>query len=417
MITVGIDIGKEKHAAAILDANGRRLVKTNFYPNTREGADRLLKAMEQFAPPCETHAGMESTGSYWAAFHSYLVKAGCRVDVINPLVTSASMAGDIRGRKTDRQDAEKIAALMLTGDYTPNFTGGPDERRVKAVTRQHGYEKGHMAATKTHFKSLLDVAFPEFGDIVDDVYSVFSMNLLEKYPTAAHLSAARKASVAALVAKYTRGKDAEEEAKRLITAAKASLAAGLDEHEEYAVAVRDTLQAIRDCEARIAKLESAIKEKPATGIARTLMQIKGAGVILPRVIAAEYGDLSRFEKSPKTGSSRGMAKRLLAFAGAEPRVKESGKWKGEIRVSKRGSGYLRYALYMLAFSISRFDPYFRGIYEYHKNTLHKHHCKALLCVVAKLLDVICALHKSGRDYTVEKPGANVINSPEANCEK
>ena len=99
-----------------------------------------------------------------------------------------------------------------------------------------------------------------------------------------------------------------------------------------------------------------------------------------------------------------MAKRMLAYAGAEPRIRESGKWKGTVRMSKRGSGALRTALMQIAFTISQNDAYFKAVYDRQMNA-NKHHKVALTFVVEKLLEVICSLWKSGRDYTVEKPSA------------
>ena len=117
MITCGIDIGKGKHAVAIIDELGRQLVRTRFYDNTRAGAEKLMEELARHAEPAQVHVGMESTGNYWRAYYDFLSKKGCVVDVINPIVTSASSAGDIRGRKTDKRDAEAIAEVVMRGKW------------------------------------------------------------------------------------------------------------------------------------------------------------------------------------------------------------------------------------------------------------------------------------------------------------
>ena len=129
--------------------------------------------------------------------------------------------------------------------------------------------------------------------------------------------------------------------------------------------------------------------------------IKGAGKTMPMVIASEFGGFERFEASPTTGKGADMAKRMLAFAGCEPRIRESGKWKGRIKVSKRGSGQLRLALYLVANTIRMNDDYFRAVYDEKIKT--KHHSVALFYVIRKLLEVLCSLHKSGRTYSIAKP--------------
>ena len=90
MITCGIDIGKGKHAVAIIDELGRQLVRTRFYDNTMAGAEKLMEELARHAEPAQVHVGMESTGNYWRAYYDFLSKKGCVVDVLNPIVTSAS---------------------------------------------------------------------------------------------------------------------------------------------------------------------------------------------------------------------------------------------------------------------------------------------------------------------------------------
>ena len=80
MITCGIDIGKGKHAVALLDESGRDIGQARFYDNTRDGAEKLLERLRGLSDLASVHIGMESTGNYWRAFHDYLQKAGCKVE-------------------------------------------------------------------------------------------------------------------------------------------------------------------------------------------------------------------------------------------------------------------------------------------------------------------------------------------------
>ena len=151
MIAIGIDIGKGKHAVAVIDEVGRPLCKSAFYDNNRAGAEKLLAALRVVAPPSGgTRIGMEATGGYWFALHDFLVKAGYRVDVINPIVTSASISGDVRGRKTDKGDALAIARVVLRGgDQTPaEFGQGfPTSHGSHAAAFVHGRAAfGHETA-------------------------------------------------------------------------------------------------------------------------------------------------------------------------------------------------------------------------------------------------------------------------------
>ena len=404
MIAIGIDIGKGKHAAAAVDESGRIVLKPAFYANNREGAERLLAVLATVAPPGKSRIGMEATGSYWFAFHDFLVGAGYQVDVFNPIVTSASIAGDIRGRKSDKGDALAISRVVLGGDRAPRRNTDATSRRLMALTRHRSFMVAQRSDMKRHLRSLLDAVFPEFLALFGDELTPFALALLESYPTATALARAKRPSVAKIVKAHTRGRDVVAEAEALVKAARASLGVGSDVSDTFGVCIVSSVKSIRDMDGRIEAVEAEIEAFEEPKLATIISKIKGSGKLLPKVIAAEYGDVSRFETDPETGKRRGMAKRMLAYAGAEPRIRESGKWQGTVHMSKRGSGALRTALMRISFTISQNDAYFKSIYD-KQIKANKHHRVALSYVAEKLLDVICSLWKSGREYTVGKPAA------------
>ena len=408
MITCGIDIGKDKHAVAIIDEHGKELCKPKFYNNTKADADKLIAELKKYGELHQIQIGMESTGTYWFAYHDYLANAGCSVEVINPLITSASIAGDVRGRKTDKQDAKKIAMVVFMGDYVHRCPEGIEARKLKALTRQRGFLMEGRTSAKLRLGSLLAEAFPEFVTAFDRPCLALLNGILSKYPTAMAMKKARVKTLAAIIDENSRGRNGEEEAKRLIDMAKASICADSEVAEYLAVSIRSTLGVIVAFDNQIRDVEIHIEAFEAPATAKLIMGIKGSGKVLPKVIAAEFGDIERFHHDPKTGSTKGMDKRMLAFAGCEPRIRESGKWRGTIRISKRGSGNLRAALYRIANTIRENDDYFRGVYEEKRKS--KHHSVALLYVVAKFLEVICSCYKDGRNYSPVKPSHAVINS-------
>ena len=223
-----------------------------------------------------------------------------------------------------------------------------------------------------------------------------------KYPTASHLARARKPSLAKIVRANTRGRDVDAEARRLIDAAKDSISLDCEIADALARCIVSSIQTIAALDDRVKDVEESIKGFEPPDLAAKLMSIKGSGKVMPMVVAAEFGDISRFRTNPKNGSEAGMHKRLLAFAGCEPRIRESGKWRGRKFISKRGSRQLRTALYLLANNVRQWDPYFKAVYE-RKVGSGKHHNVAVFYVVAKLIEVLCALYKSRRNYAAIQP--------------
>ena len=397
MITVGIDIGKEKHAAAILGAGGRLLAKPAFFDNTHDGAKKLWAQIARHGGGDGVRVGMEATGNCWKPFRDFLAAKGATVDVINPIVTSASMAGDVRGRKTDKQDAVAIAGIVARGEHAARRPEGEAERDLKCLTRQRRYLVSGRSGTKNRLRDQLLESFPEFPALFKDLFSRLPLALLGKWPGAAELARARKVSVAKVVKANSRGKDAGKEAARIIAAARDSICFAHPPPKSAALCIRSTLRALRDLDASIEEIDAEIQECERPEMARLMEGIKGAGKTMPMVIASEFGGFERFEASPTTGKGADMAKRMLAFAGCEPRIRESGKWKGKTKVSKRGSGQLRLALYLAANAIRMNDDYFRAVYDEKIKT--KHHSVALFYVIRKLLEVLCSLHRSGREYS------------------
>ena len=345
---------------------------------------------------------MESTGNYWRAYYDFLTDRGCVVDVINPIVTSASSAGDIRGRKTDKRDAESIAEVVLRGKYVRRRDEGLQERKLRALTRQRGFIVEERTAAKLHLASQVAEAFAEFESLFEDPYGTLALAVLSKYPTARHLARARKSSLAKIVRANTRGRDVDAEAQRLIGAARDSISLACEITDALARCIISSIRTIMDLDERVKDVEEAIKGFDPPDLASKLMSINGSGKIMPMVVAAEFGDISRFRTNPKDGSEAGMHKRLLAYAGCEPRIRESGKWKGHKFISKRGSRQLRTALYLIANNIRQWDPYFKAVYK-RKIEAGKHHSVAVFYVVVKLIEVLCALYKSGRNYAVIQP--------------
>ncbi len=401
MIAVGIDIGKEKHAAAILDAGGRPLAKPAFFDNTHDGARKLWALIARHAGGDTVRVGMEATGNCWKPFHDFLAARGAEVDVMNPIVSSASMAGDVRGRKTDKRDAVVIAGIVARGERPAYRPEGEDERGLKCVTRQRRLLVSDRSGMKNRLRDQLLESFPEFPALFNDLFAPLPLALLDRWPGVVELARARRDSVAKVVKANSRGKDAAKEAERIIAAAKDSICFAHPPPKSAALCIRSTLRALRDLDANIEEIEAEIQKCKRPDMARLLDGIKGAGQILPMVIASEFGGFERFEALSSADAGSRMAKRMLAFAGCEPRIRESGKWKGQTKVSKRGSGQLRLALYLIANSIRMNDAYFKAVYDEKAKT--KHHSVALFYVIRKLLDVLCSLHKSGRTYSIMKP--------------
>jgi len=385
MIHVGIDIGKNRHAAAAVDEAGVCVMPPRFLTQDAGGFASLFGALDGLGGAASVAVGMEATGHYWKVLRHALASRGYRVDVINPPITSREASADVRGRKSDKLDALAIANVMRRGDYSPAPAELPASDALKSLTRYRRTLVARCTDAKLRLTSALDVAFPEAAKTLGDLFGAASLAVIKAFPSARLAAAADIRRLTSLFAKASGGQLGREAAKAYREAARHSLSLTIhNEGEEFVIArIVDEIRAVT---ARIEEVERRILAEPQPVIAGILGSIRGAGKIQPMVVAAELGDLSRF-------AGADMARKVLAYAGSEPRVRESGTWKGRAKISKRGSRALRNALYLMAGTIRLHSPCFNEVYK-RQVAKGKHHGVALGHVVRKIVDVMCGMYKT-----------------------
>lgn len=382
---VGVDIGKRRHAVGAVDEMGKVIMNPRTFTQNAGGFASISDLLNTLGGPTQVLVAMEATGPYWRVLRHHLARAGYRVDVINPLITSREASADVRGRKTDKLDALAIARAAIRGGHHPAPPEDPAFDSLRAYARQRQHLVGRRSDAKRRLEASLDVVFPEAAAALGDLFSRTALAVLAVFPSARLLASADRRRLHALFAKTLGRERGRTLAEAVRTAAAQSVALSLViEGEEFIIS--QLIGDIRALDAQIDQVELRLKACLLPEAARWLQSIKGAGQVHPRIIAAELGDLQRFA-GPQ------MASRILAFAGAEPRIRESGKWKGHSKMSKRGSPTLRHSLYLLATTVRLHTPYFNQIYKHHI-AKGKHHTVALSHVMRKLVEVMCGMYKT-----------------------
>jgi transposase len=385
MIYVGVDIGKGRHAAAAVDEAGKTVMEARFFTQDAGGFASFFGALKACGGPESVAVGMEATGHYWKVLRHALDERRCRVDVINPLVTSREASADVRGRKNDKLDAFAIAHAMRKGGYSPAPAAQATTDTLKALARHRKALVESRANAKRRLIAELDVAFPEAEKTLGDLFGAASLAVVKACPSARMAAAANIRSLTALFSKASGGKLRREAAEAYREAARHSLSLSMDATGEEFV-IPQIIDEIHAATAQIAKVEERMKKEPRPMLATMLGSIRGAGRIQPLAVAAEIGDPERF-------AGPDMARKVLACAGCEPRVRASGKWKGKTKMSKRGSPTLRNALHLLATTIRLHSPYFNSIYK-RQIARGKHHNVALSHVIRKIVEIMCGMYKT-----------------------
>lgn len=343
MISVGIDVGKRSHEVCLMDAEGRQIGRFFRFQHSRQSMTALVELLRQQPEPCII--ALEATGHYWLAVYHHLLQEGFTVVTVNPLQCHAYRRSTIRKVKNDRRDAWIIADLLRIGRIRPSYVPGPDILPLRDLARFRMELVDQVGDAKRRVLCVLDKVFPEYESLFSSVFIATSRELLKRAATAEEFATLDLKEISHVVKKASRGRLGMERAERLQQAARTSL--GLPYLRDAAtVELRCLLSQVEFLEIQVETIESAIK-RLFSRVDQHLTSMKGIGIISAATIYAEIGDIHRF---PTLES-------LVAFAGIDPTIFSSGEFEGTRRhISKRGSPYLRKALWMAATGARRWNP-------------------------------------------------------------
>lgn len=392
---VGIDVAKRGHVVCALDApTGAVRQKALKVEASAAGYAGLCAQLARWGPPPALLIGLEATGCLWEPLHDALTRAGYRVVVLNPRQTAAWAAGLGLRAKTDGLDALALARGLLAGYGRASALPSETVQALRELTRARRDLVQSRAAARQRLRDELVVAFPELPGYTPDRCDLAApavLHLLGAYGSARALAAAPPAEVAALLEEHSGGRWGPAQAAALQAHAARS-AASTRAVAARGVVVRTFARHLLDLQPRIAELEAAIAEVLADDEdGRRLRQIPGIGPLHAATIRAELGDVSRFAAVDE----------VVAYAGLDPRTRQSGQFVGQQKRSKRGPGALRHALYLAALVASRSAAEWRAR---SRRLLDRGRSKkeALTILSRALLKVVYHLLRTGERYDAER---------------
>jgi transposase len=388
---VGIDVGKRWHHAAFVGPEGQDLAKTLRFANTAEGYATFQGRLEAAARGGRVRIALEATGHYWLALYQRLNDDGQEVVVFNPMQTHAFTNTSIRGAKTDRVDARRIAQL-LRQEPLP-VTVKPDEDRIalRELTRLRCRLAARLAEDKNRLLATLDRAFPEYETVFANVFGVASLALLKEYPLPALIADLDVGRLTELLFQASRRHLGRAKAEQVQAAARTSFGLRMA-HDVLAREVRLHVESIGFLEGQMKQLDGPIRGILAVQ-QELLATVPGFGPVVAATVLAELGDVTRF------AGAKDPAKAVVAVAGIDPKPDDSGQRASYRRMSKRGSPYLRQALYQAAFAAWQHDAQLGALYR-RKLAEGKPHRVALNAVANKLCHIVYACLRDGRPYEV-----------------
>ena len=383
---VGIDVSKGYADFVILDSSGSEVTKSFELYDTFEGHQTLLEILKQLLEEEQAeviYAGVESTGAYennWLhtlkSFASQLPMQAAR---INPLGVKNSHKADLNRTTTDKVSAKSIAKYMIKYPEKISYNEVEYNKTVK----------NFLTNVRLHIKQNIQllnqleintyIAFPELLPYCKDGFSEWALTLLRNYPTAKRLSHGHRSKISDI--SYITPKKADE----LKAKAKESVASADDELMEDLIS--NLSQEILDKKSQIKKEKKKIKEYIDLPELELLETIPGIADWTALGMLIEIGTVYRFP----------TVKQMASFFGLHPVMKQSGDYKGQIRMSKQGSKLARSLLYNSCLSATRHNPVIAK--TYHKSREKgMGHKKAMGACMHKMLRIIYGVLKNKKAF-------------------
>ena len=388
-LVVGVDISKGSFSAAGLEADGNESF-TGSYSMDREGFLEFLERITSCCPDLqEVLVGMESTGCYQINLFSFLSSQGIRAVVINPLLIANFAKLSLRKTKTDKKDARTIAKFLL--DHEEGLSPlslSENLQDLRDLARERESLSHLISATKVEIKRVLQTIFPELESL-GDVFTRVMLRFLQAYPSARRVKAARLKSLSKVLKHPGGGHKPSFSAEDILQAARRSIATSSPAKEIILQGKIATLRHLQERQEEMTRMLTDLCLASRLEDFKILQSIRGVG---PNTAASFLAEMGTVENFPSY-------KKLIAFAGLDPSLHQSGKFVGKSKLSKRGNRHLRRAIYLMAASVVAKNSFFKTYFLKRKREGLAPQ-KVLFAVAHKLIRVIYAL-LSQRTYFKE----------------
>ena len=410
-LSVGLDVGADFTWMSIALPNGSFIGKpfkiVHSDPGSRDLAVAKIKeAQETYS--LKSRCFLESTGIYHIPLLCFLRDKGFDCSVINPIITKNSTNISIRKLHNDKFDSKKAALVGLNVSLKTSIIPDDSVVDLRNLIRDYYYFKDLQSAVALKLTAELKVSFPAYAKIFSKVTTQSSLKLLSSYPLAEDMLTAPKDDIVKIIRSTARFGEAYALRKydAIIAAAQDAAVFGralpsnavrirlyIDTYQEYQKHLDALLKALHET---VDQLQDTLIYDQIC----LLQSLRGIGFLTAAVLIAEMGDFKLFS-SPK---------KLYAYFGLDPAVKQSGKLNGDkVHMSKRGSSLARRVLHMAALNNVKVDkgsgtPVNPVIYDYYtRKCSGKKKPVAMGAVMHKICNIIFAMLRDNKPFEVITP--------------
>lgn len=390
MYIVGIDIGKNHHEASIVSPEGKQIGRSLRFATTHKGADSLMSFIFKNIGNSPCVFGMEATGHYWYPIYSFLKAKGYTIYVINPIQSDSLRKMYIRQTKNDSIDSFLIAEVIRFGQFGTTSMADENILAMRQLCRYRDSVISSRTEIKLRIGTIMEQIFPEYEKQFSSLWVSTSMGILEKYLTPENIENAPIDELFEIIKDKSHNRLTRAKAISIKEAAADTFGIKIAQ-DAFSFQLKQLIDRMNFLDKQIEALDCQILEYYEK-FDCYLHTIPGIGIIGAATILAEIGDISRFKNSSS----------LIAFAGIDPTVRQSGEFNStHNHMSKRGSPYLRHAIFLAATTCSFHNSPLNAYYK-KKRDQGKHHLTATGAVARKLTTVIYAVLWDSKPYEPKK---------------
>jgi transposase len=395
-LVVGVDIAQQFHVARAVNFRGIVVGEPLTFENNEEGFTFLWHWVNKLKITNNLDAaivGMEPTGHYWINLSKWLFEKNIDVVTVNPYHVKRNKENrDNTQSKSDKKDALVIADMVKNGYYAIIRPTSESFEELRVLMSNRDVIVKRLVSTINQLNRWVDVVFPELRQVFKDVKGKGAIATLRLFPTPIELRSMQSQNVVIGWKTLMKRQPGLKKAQLLIHLAKRSIGTrqALDAYKFH---LQQLLEEYDLATTQLERVEQQVTEVlTQIPYANQLLTIKGISEISLAGILGEAGDLSGFSH----GNS------LLRHAGLNLVEASSGKWKGQIVISKRGRSRLRRFLYLATMSLVMNNPEFQAIHSNNVKVKKMKKMKSIMKLVGKLARIFVGMAHRNESYCPDK---------------
>lgn len=381
---VGIDVSKDSSSAQGLDQEGKKVFYLEFGMEA-EGFSQFLSRLKTHSEDLsEVRVAMESTGCYHINLFSFLCSEGISCVVINPLLIANFARLSLRKTKTDKKDALTIAQFLWAHREQLSNTGcSQPDQDLKDLARERESLAVMIIGLKNDIRRLMQMTFPELEHRCK-LFTETILQFLAKFPSARAIRTAKPKEIAkALIHEKGKRKRVFIKAEEIIKMSETSVASDSVAKEFILSEKIETLFYLEEKKKKMTEALVEACQSMRVDELSIITSVSGISLITGATFLAELGDIRAFRSH----------KHVIAFAGLDPSIHQSGQFMGKSKISKRGNRHLRRVIFLITLCVVRSRHVFREYFLRRKEEGLPPK-KALLATAHKLLRVLFAMLSS-----------------------